>query len=72
MTPQQKAQQLIMKFSAQLPFYSEKDNLRKSKECALIAVDLILNDCGAKDWLGDKACDGKNYWQEVKKQIETY
>ncbi len=37
-----------------------------AKKCALIAVDVILNDCGAKDWTGDEACEGKNYWQEVK------
>ena len=37
-----------------------------AKKCALIAVDIILIDCGAKDWSGDEACEGKNYWQEVK------
>lgn len=37
-----------------------------AKECALIAVRTILIDCGAENWLGDEACDGKNYWKETE------
>ena len=40
-----------------------------AKKCALIAVDLILIDVGAKNWAGDEACKGKNYWKEVKRAM---
>jgi hypothetical protein len=71
MSPKEKAEELVQKFSSKLPWYSQKDNLSKSKQCSLIAVDIILIDCGAKDWSGDEACDGKNYWEEVKQEIEN-
>ena len=35
----EKAEELVSKFSSKLPFYSEKDNLSKAKQCALICVD---------------------------------
>jgi len=34
-----KAEELVSKYSAQLPYYTEKDNLRKAKQCALISID---------------------------------
>ena len=76
MTPKEKAQELVDTF---LPHIRGADrynhnlesmNVFISKQCALIAVDVILNDVGAKDWEGDAACGGKNYWQEVKTEIE--
>jgi hypothetical protein len=33
--------------------------------CALICVEVILNDVGAKDWEDDSAT-GTNYWNDVK------
>jgi hypothetical protein len=72
MTPQEKAIELVDKFY----FIEESQECDAwidgylAKKCALLAVDIILIDCGAKDWSGDEACEGKNYWQEVKTEIE--
>jgi hypothetical protein len=67
MKPKEKAQEIFNKM------YQVDDVMGNypmcfdtAKKCALIAVDVILIDCGAKDWSGDEACEGKNYWQEVK------
>ena len=38
------------------------------KQCALICLDVILNDVGAKDWELDTGTN-TNYWQEVKEEI---
>jgi hypothetical protein len=71
MTPKEKAKELFLKFR-QIPPSSPYTGVDdgEAKQCSLIAVDVILIDCGAKDWSGDEACEGKNYWEEVKKQIE--
>jgi hypothetical protein len=64
MTPKQKAQELIesMAFSCR-----ECDYEAKSKQCALIAVDEILNVIiGSYDYELEKI-----YWQEVKQEIEA-
>jgi hypothetical protein len=58
MTPKEKAKQLIeaMAFSCR-----ECDYEAKAKQCALIAVDEILKTNPYK---------ARNYWQEVKTEIE--
>ena len=67
MTPKEKAQELIHKFAKPI------DGLHKypmcyetSKQCALIAVDEILNNNKIlfEDVLNDY------YWEEVKQEIE--
>jgi len=70
MTANEKAKQLISKYSPKLPFYTEKDNLNKSKECALICVDEILDfQINTMKWATDY--NGNiHYWQEVKEEIE--
>ena len=62
MTPKEKAKQLIeaMAFSCR-----ECDYEAKAKQCALIAVDEILDTI--KWCIGDSQVE---YWQEVKKEIE--
>ena len=64
MTPKEKALELVHKFSQLLPFYSEIDNLNKSKQCALIAVNEMLSEY----WLHDTK--RRDYWYEVKEEIE--
>ena len=48
------------------------DDIRMSEESAiesaLICVDVILNDVGAKDWELDTGTN-TNYWKEVKQEI---
>lgn len=63
MTAKEKANELVKKFSPKLPFYTEKDNKQKSKECALICVDEILN---AVTTIADKKYE---YYKEVKEEI---
>jgi hypothetical protein len=55
MTPKEKAKELGNKF------LSTGMMIRQAKQCALIAVDEILEECRLeKDW----------YWEEVKQEIE--
>ena len=67
MTPKDKALELVQKyFKANHQPYGFKD----AKQCALIAVDEIINTGPLKmiDW-GEIISD-KPYWQEVKQEIE--
>ena len=66
MTPKQKAEQLVeaMAFSCR-----ECDYEAKAKQCALIAVDeIIASNPIAFD--EDDNCIAKQWWQEVKTEIE--
>jgi hypothetical protein len=63
MTPKEKAKELIREFSVLLPFYSQKDNLAKSKQCALKSVELILN-------ATHQIHNVYYYYLDVKKEIE--
>jgi hypothetical protein len=98
MTPKEKAEELIDKFKPLcvnvkhigildgLATVMNDDfiNLIASKQCALIAVDEILNsrplepnhadwdDCGAthKYWYDAQKEEALKYWQEVKQEID--
>jgi hypothetical protein len=78
MTPKEKAKELVESYKYRLlPFITfqtqltETDLLNKCKQCALIAVDEIINTGPLKmiDW-GEIISD-KPYWQEVKQEIEA-
>ena len=65
MTPKEKAEQLLNRFW----FDTTLDELEQAKDCALIAVDEILN---AIDWdyyEGSNQTE-HNYYKEVKKELE--
>ena len=68
MTPKEKAKQLHILFSNAIP--SSKAEWYESKQCALIAVDEIINanpyEVSKTDM--DSTID---YWQEVKQEIEA-
>lgn len=70
MTPQEKAEELFIKM--QLDWGCNSCDNVWAKECALIAVDEILNSfgnlCMGKMFYAD--IDTRRYWQEVKKEIE--
>ena len=69
MTPKEKAKDLVDKMQKiVIDVYS--DQFEKAKNCALIAVDLVLNDVGAKDW-EDDGMTNSNYWQDVKSELNT-
>lgn len=67
MTPKEKAQQLIAKFNNEhiKDTYVIYQNVDESKRCALIAVDEIIKI--ERITIGIN----KNYWQEVKTEIEN-
>ena len=62
MTPTEKANELIEKFYPQVQWkMGQEDCMDRAKQCALIAVDLVLSSCVESRIY---------YWIEVKKQIE--
>ena len=77
--PKEKAKELVNKYSAKLPFYTQKDNLLKSKQCALIAVEEMLgeyqsmSDLESKIVINDEVrfiVHQLQYWMLVKQEIE--
>ena len=62
MSPKEKAIELIEKFRIHQPVWELKED---AKQCALIAVDEILNAIKPFGLLL-----GKDYWEEVKQEIE--
>ena len=85
MTPKEKAEELVDKFYQTTPneawinepvgLSEEYKAWKQAKECALIAVDEIMNVCpfiGIEFATseGGKESDAKEYWQEVKQELE--
>jgi hypothetical protein len=62
MTPQEKAFELVAKYSKVLPM--NQTTLLDHKNCALIAVDKIM------DALEKNGSWNAQYWEEVKQEIE--
>jgi hypothetical protein len=65
MEPQEKAIELFDKYAMYLRanlMYDEEAN-EDAKQCAIIAVDEILE-------LDNFSVEGRDYWQEVKQEIE--
>lgn len=71
MTPKEKAEELHVEY-----WYLTND-ARLAKQCALIAVDEIINSSPSLPILGDGGTFGedielsKSYWKEVKIEIEN-
>lgn len=64
MTPKEKAKELLWKYLPILESW-ERVNSHKAKECALIAVDEIL------DALDQSLIDAdREWWKQVKQEIE--
>ena len=64
MTPKEKAKELVDKFT---PHSSGNSNNNEAKQCALIAVEEILNDYEEFPY---KVQSGKEYWMDVWFEIE--
>jgi|LakMenE18May11ns_1017448.scaffolds.fasta_scaffold7833511_2 hypothetical protein len=68
MTPKEKAQELIKKFSFNTRCFSEtkgwEDSFFDAKECALIAVDEILSEYWSHN------TERRDWWKQVKQEIE--
>jgi hypothetical protein len=74
MTPKEKAQELVNKFDIDLAPFSEYGywDKNQAKECALIAVDEILDNMMLyqENFDAGRPIHHKSYWQEVKQEIE--
>jgi hypothetical protein len=81
MTPKEKAEQLISNFSPYVYCYMGSGMLTNTcddeaikmnaKQCALIAVDEILEEFDHLAWDDETYGNTKmKYWQEVKQEIE--
>ena len=65
MTAKEKAEQLVEKFKPLCDgYFGGKINKAFAKQCALIAVDEIIN-------IRLLFFDEKEYWQKVKQEIEN-
>ncbi len=64
MTAKEKAKELVNKMVCNIP--QHYDEYQQAKDCALICVEEIIESV-TSDWVHDK---NKEYWQEVKKEIE--
>ena len=69
MTPKEKAEELVNKFRQQTDGIAGYNYDNVNKQCALIAVDEILDDdmYGMEEEHFEKRI---NYWEEVKQEIE--
>ena len=67
MTPKEKAKHLV-KRSMPLAHDWESDNEIVAVKIALLCVDVILNEVGAKGWEVDTATK-TNYWQDVETEL---
>ena len=61
MEAKEKAKELVEKYDQTFTYLESKN---KAKQCAIIAVDEILN----LDYFSE---EGREYWQEIKKEIEN-
>jgi hypothetical protein len=74
MTPQEKAWELTQKYM-EMQHYLENDAWNNAKQCALIAVDEIINSDPYKlslegKFLTEHITYDINFWEEVKQEIE--
>jgi hypothetical protein len=69
MTPKEKAEELVNKFRQQTDGIAGYNYDNVNKQCALIAVDEILDDdmYGMEEEHFEKRI---NYWEEVKQEIK--
>ena len=70
MTPKEKAQELFDKMFLVIENKGMYDDLFKAKQCALIAVDEIINTLSIEPIRVNNKYQTLNYWQEVKQEIE--
>jgi len=72
--PKEKALEILNKFIPLTRIFDCEngwsDDLCNAQDAALIVVDIILNDLGAKDWANDEIT-GTNYWMHVKYELES-
>ena len=76
MIPKEKAIELVKKMFHNLNVKIDQNRINEAKQCAIIAVDEIINSSPSLPILGDGGTFGEDielslvYWQEVKQEIE--
>jgi hypothetical protein len=76
-TPKQKAKELVDKYleiiwqADKFSYLLDSEGLHFAKQCALIAVDELIEDNKANEELVNGGLN-KHYWQQVKTEIENY
>lgn len=75
MKPKERALELVNKFAIYLRanLMYDEDADEDAKQCALIAVDEIIEQCEFDviyDVLNQRYMDKLNYWDEVRQEIE--
>ena len=75
MTPKEKAQELVQKYYNRFEHtisdeYAEVE-YEVCKQCALIAVDEIIDSEPQYEWSNDYWKNPNDFWQEVKQEIEN-
>jgi hypothetical protein len=63
MTPQEKAKELFDKYYTELPDFAGYQDLETAKQCALIAVDEVINSMTVATSVH------LPYWQQVKHEL---
>lgn len=74
MTPKEKAQELFNKYCFAIRT-EETDsgyftNVLYAKDCALIAVDMVIKCCKDYDEVHENYTTQVKYWEQVKQEIE--
>jgi hypothetical protein len=69
MTPKEKANELFDKYNELLSFHILNGNFDVSQQCALIAVDEIINSNPHSNPFNTTIYSTMDYWQEVKTEI---
>jgi hypothetical protein len=71
MTPQEKAKELFDKYYIICQEYTEEIQCSiQAKQCALIAVDMVIECCRQYDELNETFVTQINHWQEVKQELD--
>ena len=71
MTPKEKAKELFDKMFLIIENKGMYDDLYRAKQCALIAVDEIIDSEPQYEWSNDYWKNPNDFWQEVKQEIEN-
>jgi len=74
MTPKEKAQELFNKYCFAIRTEQTDSgywtNVIYAKDCALIAVDMVIKCCKDYDEVHENYTTQVNHWQEVKNELE--
>lgn len=74
MTPKEKAKELYDKFSPHVLYWDgdsyNRTEIDHAKKCSLLCVDELIECTHADDWSRKRIKFDKQYWQQVKQELE--